>query len=291
MSEIDLLAEANPTPADPKWGDSEAGRALLASVMDRIENEVVVEPVTIRRRPWIYAAAAFVVTLLAALPLMLSGVEGFTADSGPIFDSAEEVESILEDNFVSDEEVELAADTTVQCVIDAGGDAYWRYGPNGYSIDVVTNEAGRAFYPECEGRYLRQVQFVWAAQHDASPEEGFLFYSAIVRCTEATTGQDFGDLTQDSLGFMSSEGHRTINAALNTERAVYMSCFDEVAASTPTYFYFVLECVTEATGDEYENPVDAGSGRLTPSHLLTLRDARLEHPAEFDRCMGDVAID
>jgi hypothetical protein len=70
-----------------------------------------------------------------------------------------------------------------------------------------------------------------------------------------------------------------------------MSCFDEVAQSTPTYFYFFLECVTASTGDEYQKLVDAGSGRLTPGHLLTLRDARLEHPAEFDRCMGDVAVD
>jgi hypothetical protein len=242
-------------------------------------------------RPWIYAAAAFVVTLLAAVPMMLIGGERFVADSDTIFDSADEFGTILDDNFVTDEEVELAADATVQCVIDAGGDASWRYGPNGYSIDVVVNEAGRAFYPECEGRYLRQVHFVWAAQHDASPEEGFLFYSAIVRCTEATTGQDFGELTQDNLGFMSSEGHRTINAALDTETAVYMACFDEVAASTPTYFYFVLECVTDATGAEYQAPVDAGSGRLTPGHLLTLRGARSDHPVEFDRCMGDVAVD
>ena len=70
------------------------------------------------------------------------------------------------------------------------------------------------------------LQRVWG---DAryNPEEDFRFYADVVACTENETGVDYGEMTQDSLGFSSTDAQRTANRALDEAPDVYDRCFTD----------------------------------------------------------------
>lgn len=295
MTKLDLLADANPVATDDEWGTTEEGRTLFASIEEATETASMLPAARPRvSRPWIYVTVGFAVTIAAALPLLLSGgtePEGVPPD-GTGFISAETPDGILDDNHVTRTEFEMAADTTIQCVIDAGGEASWDYG------DSDRNSIGWTIYgtdPElltqCEELHFRAVQRVWVRQNQPPPAEGFYFYASVVRCTEARTGNSYGELTQDQLGFMSTVGQRTINEAIAQARDVYEGCFDDLLFSQPLHYYFVLECVTGTTGSEFPNFTDTGSRGLTVDQIEILDGAREEFPDEFLDCMGEVTMD
>jgi hypothetical protein len=182
----------------------------------------------------------------------------------------------------------MAAEATVQCVIEAGEEAQWEYNDSSNHIDFTT--ADPDLFGRCETLHFRDVGFVWAAQNEPEPAEGFYYYASVVRCTEARTGKSYGELTQDSLGFMSTVGQRTIDQAFAETPDIYGQCVDDVS-SQPVHYYFVLECVTEVTGVEYPGLTDPGHGRLTMSQIEILDGARDEFPEEFNHCMGEVTLD
>lgn len=291
MTKLDLLADANPIRGDDEWATTPEAQKLFESIAGQIDVEDVfsADPPQ-RRRPWVYAAAGFALTIAAALPLLLSGgnpPEGDISD-GTVFRSADSLERILDDHYVTLEELEMAAEATVQCVIEAGEEAQWEYNDSSNHIDFTTADPDS--FGRCETLHFRDVRFVWAAQNEPEPAEGFYFYASVVRCTEARTGNSYGELTQDSLGFMSTVGQRTIDRALADASDVYYQCLDDVS-SPPLHYYFVLECVKEATGAEYASLTDPGHGRLTASQIEILDGAREEFPGVFNRCMGEVALD
>jgi hypothetical protein len=291
MTRLEQLEAANPIRTDDKWGTSAEAQELFESIASQIDvDDVFSADPPRRRRPWVYAAAGFALTIAAALPLLLSvgnPPEGDVSD-GTVFRSADSAEHILDDNFVTLEELEMAAEATVQCVIEAGGEARWEYNERNRDIDFTTTDPDS--YGRCDTLHFRDVGFVWAAQDEPEPAEGFYFYASVVRCTEARTGNSYGELTQDSLGFMSTVGQRTVDKALADAGDVYSQCLDDVS-SPPLHYYFVLECVREATGAEYPSLTDPGHGRLTTSQIEILDGAREEFPGEFNRCMGEVTID
>lgn len=293
MTKLDLLADANPIVTDDDWGTTGDGRALFVSIVEATETSSMLPAARPRvSRPWIYVTVGFAVTIAAALPLLLSGgtePESVSPD-GTKFISAETPDGILDDNHVTRTEFEMAADTTVQCVIDGGGEAIWDYG------DSDRNSIGWTIYgtdPElltqCEELHFRAVQRVWNQQNEPPPAAGFYFYGSVVRCTEARTGNSYGELAQDQLGFMSTVGQRTINQAIAEAPDVYDGCFEDLL-SQPLHYFFVLECVTGATGTEFPSFTDTGSDRLTVEQIEILDGAREEFPEEFMDCMGEVTL-
>jgi hypothetical protein len=295
MKPIDELQSANPAQVQEDWGSSVAGQAVLASVVDRIDEDAELQPLPAKTpKPWVYAATGLAVVLLAAVPaFLLDGPDGRDPVVGDVFRSADSPDMILADNVVTDRELGMAAQATVECIREATGsqDTYWEWqGEGDESVIAITTDASEGTFNVCEAEHLRLANQVWARQRDPEPAEGFYFYAAAVRCTEARSGQQFGQLTQDSLGFASTESLRTINRALSEQREVYDGCLDDVS-SQPLHYYFVLECVSETSGVEYEGFVDPGTGRLTPNQIQTLDAVRAEYGLLFDSCMHAVASD
>jgi hypothetical protein len=129
---------------------------------------------------------------------------------------------ILEDRVVTDEEWRMAGLAVVQCLDEQGIEA--SFDPEEGSFSVGGTE--EQFKP-CWGTYMGvSVELRWADQQ-FDPIAEFFFYKNVVECTEQRTGIDFGEMTQDDLGFTSTEAKRTINRALDEAPDVYMQCFDE----------------------------------------------------------------
>ena len=63
---------------------------------------------------------------------------------------------------------------------------------------------------------------------DDQPVSEHDFYSAVVECTEARTGVDYGEMPEDANGLTTTVGQRTINAALDAAFFEYTQCFDEL---------------------------------------------------------------
>jgi hypothetical protein len=292
MTKLDLLADANPIVPDDDWGTTEEGRALFASIAEAAETAAMMPAARTRvLKPWVYVTVGFAVTIVAALPLLLRGgtdPEGVLLDETG-FISADSLDGILDDNFVTRTEYEMALDATVQCVVDGGGEASWDY-QEGDGVGLTIHAADSELLAQCEEQHLRSVQFVWAQQNEPPPSESFYFYASVVRCTEMRSGEDFGDLAQDSLGFTSTVGQRTINNALAEAPEIYDGCTADVT-SQPLHYYFVLECVTGTTGTEFPSFTDTGSDRLTEDQIEILDGAREEFPNEFNLCMGEVTLD
>ena len=294
MTQLDLLAEANPVATDDEWGTTEEGRALFASIEESTETASMLPAARPGiSRPWIYVTVGFAVTIAAALPMLLGGgtePEGVSLDVTG-FISANSVEGILDDNYVTRTEFEMAADATIQCVTDAGDEASWDYADGDrVSIGLTIYTTDSELLTQCEERHLRAVQFVWNQQNEPPPAEGFYSLASVVRCTEARSGEFFGELTQDSLGFTSTVALRTVNRALAEAPDIFDECSQDVS-SQPLHYYFVLECVTGATGTEFPSFTDSGSDRLTVEQIEILDGAREEFPDEFMDCMGEVTLD
>lgn len=294
MTRLDLLTDANPVVTDEEWGTTEDGRTLFASIEEATETASMLPTARpMVSKPWIYVTVGFAVTIAAALPLLLnSGAEpaGVSLDVTG-FISADSVEGILDDNYVTRTEFEMAADATIQCVTDAGDEASWDYADGDrISIALTIYAADSELLTQCEERHLRAVQFVWNQQNEPPPAEGFYSLASVVRCTEARSGKSFGELTQDSLGFTSTVSLRTVNRALAESPDIFDQCSEDVS-SQPLHYYFVLECVTASAGDEFPNFTDTGSDRLSADQIEILDGAREEFPGEFNQCMGEVTLD
>lgn len=67
-----------------------------------------------------------------------------------------------------------------------------------------------------------------SACSDDQPVSEHDFYSAVVECTEARTGTDYGEMPKDDNGRATTVSKRTINAAVDAAFFEYTQCFDEV---------------------------------------------------------------
>jgi len=130
---------------------------------------------------------------------------------------------ILADSVVTDEEWRVAGLAVVQCLDEQGIEASFSPEEGSFSTGGTEQQ-----FSECWGMYMGvSVEQRWADQQ-ADPIAEFFFYRNVVECTEQRTGIDFGEMTQDNLGFTSSEAKLTINRALDEAPDVYMQCFDEI---------------------------------------------------------------
>lgn len=203
-------------------------RSSLNAAADRVDGDPAgVETIrrrAVRRHRTRQAGWATAVVVLVA---------GFVALSRPLQPSVDLAEAltpseILADRVVTEEEWEAAGAAVVQCLANQGLEA--EFDPGEGSFDVSGDDSESSF-EECWGTYMGvSVQRVWADQQ-YDPVASFEFYRDVVECTESRTGVDYGEMTQDSLGFASTEAHRTINRAIQEAPDVYDSCLDDVAGS------------------------------------------------------------
>ena len=125
-------------------------------------------------------------------------------------------EDILVDGEVSDEERELARWAVFTCLEEAGAETTFEL----YDVDPVVS---RDFFDELEECRL---PYVGLYRENRMPGDQFqLGLLGVVECTEDETGRDYGPKTVDEIGRLTPESHRTITAALNTDRPVYQGCY------------------------------------------------------------------
>ncbi len=102
-------------------------------------------------------------------------------------------------------------------------------------------------------------------------------------------------MTQDQLGFVSTVGHRTINAALDASEGAYMTCFDSSFDQVAIYNQ-VLACVEVHSDTNYEElgtrtEDRSGIGLMTTideTGLASLDRALEANPDLFFECLGAV---
>lgn len=151
-------------------------------------------------------------------------------DQGVDLAEAPTPREILADRVVTGEEWRAAGAAVVQCLTERGLEA--EFDPVDGQFDVLGEDSDVNF-EECWGTHIGvTVEQVWADQQ-YDPVADFEFYRDVVECTESITGVDYGDMTQDSLGFTSTEAQRTIDRALEEAPDIYDSCFEEVSLAVP----------------------------------------------------------
>lgn len=222
-------------------------RSTLESAADRVQGhpagiEVIMRRGLRRRHSrragWVVAAAVLVVGFVVlAIPL------------APRVDlaSARTPVEILADRVVTPEEWEAAGAAVIQCLTDQGMDAEFDADKGAFTVYGADPDTR---LDECYGAYMGEsVQKVWSDQQ-ADPVAEFELYRSVVECTESRTGVDYGDMTQDSLGFVSTEAHRTINRAFNEAPEVYNSCFDDLTLDADSSMGTIVEeVVSDSQGD------------------------------------------
>lgn len=75
---------------------------------------------------------------------------------------------------------------------------------------------------------LLLVTVALGACSDDRPVSEYDFYSAVVECTEARTGVDYGEMPEDANGRTTRVAKRTINADLDAAFFEYTQRFDEL---------------------------------------------------------------
>lgn len=161
---------------------------------------------------------AFVGFVFLAIPSSNVPVAGPGIDLDTVPSPAE----ILSDGAVTDDEYEMAGLAVVQCLADVGIEASFNM-----SDESFTTAGAESTFDGCYQKYMSEsVQKVWADQN-YDPEADFRFYADVVECTEAKTGDDYGEMTQDSLGFASTEARRTIDRAIAEAPGVYEQCLSD----------------------------------------------------------------
>lgn len=132
---------------------------------------------------------------------------------------------ILADSVVTQEEFDQAGQAVVQCL--AGQGLEGEFDSNDISFFVQEGGAAAALN-ECIATFMGSVVNVWSDEN-YDPVADFNFYKSVVECTSQATGHNYGEMTQDSLGYMSTVGHRTVNKAQAEAHDEYFRCFDQFA--------------------------------------------------------------
>lgn len=154
-----------------------------------------------------------------------------TAPAGPGLDLANvpTPAEILADGRVTEEEFNLAGRAVVQCLSDQGFEA--EFDPEEIGFEVIGGEPltdrGGAL-KECIATYIGRVFHVWLNEA-YDPVADFMFYQSVVECTSDLTGADYGEMTQDPMGFMSTEAHRTINRASAESPSEWDDCYHKIS--------------------------------------------------------------
>ncbi len=301
MSRYEDLRRANPAKTDDGWGESPEGQAEFARVLDGLDTTTT-DSRSRRSRPWLYAAAGFAGVALVSLPLWFSGDSGPTdplALPGDPYGSIND--DALADGVVTEGELLMAAGAVVSCTEELSAEPESEDGPES-EVEYVVEPDGRVswttlevdteVFEKCHFLIFRGIEKVWALQNLPPRAEDFYLYGSIVACTESRTGEDFGEMTRDPMGFISTVGHRTINAALDGAEEIYNSCFDSVVDQVLVYTT-VLDFLGNKSGETFPElgtrTTESRSGVIWTSvdeaGFETLDDALEKYPDLFLECL------
>lgn len=299
MNRLEELAQANPVASDDDWGRTKEGQVELARLAEAIQTSNL-ETVGIRRNPWIYAVAGFAAVALMSLPLWFAG-DAPSPDPlalpGDPYNSISE--DILSDGVVTEDELNFAATAVVACSIELSEDpdfeaSYQIEQDGSVSFTADTDEADT--FGNCYRVIFGGIEWAWADQNEPPRAESFYFYGSVVACAEQRTGGDFGEMTRDPMGFVSTVGQRTINAALADAPKTYQACFDANLDQVAIYSQ-VLACI-EVHADIAFVPLGTRTSEGPGSFVVrttideagfqTLDEALAAHPDLFDQCLPNV---
>lgn len=302
MTKLDRLRESNPAEVMDGWATSEDGVEVFTSILASTQSVEVLPhgSATAQRSPWVYLVAGFATALLIAVPATVLIVGGGSGGplSPPQPTSARVVDEILSDGVVTFSELTTAAGAVISCVRENGGDLEEKANvvveADG-SLSFFMLEADSALVDRCVQTIFDGVSRVWARQSQPPRAESFYFYGGAVACTERRSGTDFGEMTRDLMGFVSTVGQRTIDAAIDAEPEIYDSCFALMLDQIEIYNQ-VLSCVAARsgaslptlTGTNRSDPSDRQVSNLDEASFAILDDALERFPDDFSQCLGDI---
>ena len=190
------------------------------------------------------AAVVLVVSLGASAWLLSRGSAGsFTVGGDALITS----EVILQDGVVTEEELRAGAEAVVACLADAGFEAEVNFdevdgsddlsgrvdGSPGFTGDVAPGSSEAS--DRCLDVHLsRNVLLGWSVtigrlDLDQVRAED----NALVECVERFTGVDFGEVTHDDFGYLTTDGQQTRDAAFEyQDHEPWQTCKQELAAAT-----------------------------------------------------------
>lgn len=283
---IEQLSAADPElghQADPVRPPAE----LLASIMDgthlvyTVSGSGSVRSPKRRRRPSVAALAGFGAVLMVGAGTLLAinqtpnGPEGaFTSGEVNVLITSM---MILQDGVVTEEEYRLGAEAVVVCLADAGFEYVVDFDdPSGHA--TYTGEGSTEEWERClEVHLSANVSLGWSVSlEQVDLDELRQMQTAVIKCVERRTGEDFGQLTYDAFGYPTERSRQTRNAAFEyQDHQPWSACqyelgfLDEVHAQTKA----ILECVERTTGQDFGELTYDDSGRLTEEGQQTLRAA------------------
>ena len=138
---------------------------------------------------------------------------------------------ILADGVVTQEEFDQAGQAVVQCLAAQGFEGEF----DSNDISFFVQEGGAvgvtgagAVLNECIATHMGSAVNVWADEN-YDPVADFNFHKSVVECTSQATGHNYGEMTQDPPGYMSTVSHHTVNKAQAEGHDEYFRCFDQFA--------------------------------------------------------------
>lgn len=187
-------------------------------------------PVAPSRAAWV-VVGGFVLTILVLTPLILLRA---SESPEPGSRSPNSPEEILADGIVTEEEYLAAGANVVQCAENQGYEAYFlpdemEFGTHAGAdgLDPSDPRPERVALDECIAERMGPVIVAWSV-HPYNPTNDVVTLKAALECTELQTGVDYGDITQDPGGNLTSDAIRTIQRLLDEAPHVYPECVRDV---------------------------------------------------------------
>lgn len=306
------------TAADPELGHPDPVNPpadLLASIIDDTDtvlplSEINLAPSPRRRpRPLVAAFAGFAAVLVVGVVTFLiintpGGTKSEVISGDP--DALITTGEILQDGVVTEEEYRAGVEAVVACLADAGFEVVARYGnPNGHA-DFLGGDIGPST-PDEVGPYAtasdrcfkvhlsNNVSLGWNVTLGRSDlSEIREQTTAVLECVTGRTGQDFGELTYDSFGYITEQGRSTKDAAFEyQDHQPWTTCtndlgyLDEMRADTKA----ILECVEERTGEDFGELTYNDTGMLDEEGFLTQRAAATyQNDVPWNTCVEELDL-
>lgn len=312
---IEQLTAADPElsqPTDPERPPAD----LFASIVDGTDivfpvSEIDSAPSPRRsRRPLVAAFAGFSAVLVVGAVTFLAidggpggpGDEVTSGDTNALITS----EMILGDGVVTEEEYGAGVEAVVVCLADVGfevvadfdnrnGHAGFSGGDTGASTPGEDGPYATAFDRCLEVHLSNNVSLGWNVTLGRSDLSEIREQStAVFECVTSRTGQDFGELTYDSFGYITEQGRSTRDAAFEyQDHQPWMTCqndlgyLDEMRADTKA----ILECIEKRTGEDFGELTYDDTGWLDEEGLLTQRAATTyQNDVPWNTCVEELGL-
>ena len=248
---------------------------------------------------WAFAAAFVLVIVSGGLSMWAAGLgQPSEPADGDLITS----EQILADGVVTEGEYRAAAHAVVACLAAAGFDGEVDFdGVDLGSVNTLNGHASFSNYSgdepgasteafnQCSELHLsNNVSLGWAvALGQLDLNQLRVETTAVTECVEQATGQEFGELTFDEFGYLTTSGQQTKDLAFEyQDHEPWMRCqndlgyLEDYKAETRAVF----ECVEKETGEDLGDLAFNELGMLTEESEQAWREATTDHEL-WDRCL------